>query len=206
MTELFNQMTTYSQLGQDRDVLSHYQFKRNGYFIEVGANDGISFSNTYLLEKDYGWTGICAEPLPEKFTQLFKIRPDSICVEKAVFSTSGLVLDFTVADMFSGLVDFIDCHNEGRTSNRIKVTTITMNDMLKQYQAPSFIEYLSIDTEGTEFEVLKSIDYDAYKFGIIHIEHNNVEPRRSDMRKFLESKGYRYSRENHWDDEYILIF
>jgi FkbM family methyltransferase len=198
-------MTTYSQLEQDKSVLAHYQFKRNGYFIEVGANDGISFSNTYLLEKDYGWTGICVEPLPDKFEQMVKRRPESICVQKAVFSQSDLILDFTVANMFSGLVDFIDCHREGRVSNKIKVTTITMDDLLKQSHAPNFIEYLSIDTEGTELEVLKSIDHSTYKFGIIHLEHNGVEPRRTDMRKLLESKGYKYSRENRWDDEYVLI-
>ena len=157
------------------------------------------------MERDYGWTGICVEPLPDKFAQLVKCRPDSICVEKAVFSTSDLVLDFTVADMFSGLVDYIDCHAEGRTANKIKVTTITMDDLLTICNAPKFIEYLSVDTEGTELGVLKSIDHSVYKFGIIHLEHNGVEPRRTDMRKFLESKGYKYVRPNQWDDEYMLI-
>ena len=55
---------TYSQLGQDLDVIKHYNFKENGFFVEIGANDGISLSNTYLLEKKYNWKGLCIEPLP----------------------------------------------------------------------------------------------------------------------------------------------
>jgi|UniRef100_A0A6C0BK02 FkbM family methyltransferase len=196
--------TTYSQIGQDREVLEYYHYKRNGYFIEVGAHDGVSYSNTYLLEKNYGWTGICVEPLPDKYALLVKNRPNSMCIDKAAFSQSGLVMDFSVADMFSGLVKYIDCHDEGRCATRIKVTTATLTDILQQCQAPSFIEYLSVDTEGTELEVFKSIDYDKYQFGVIHVEHNGIEPRRTNMRVFLTSKGYQYYRENRWDDEYIL--
>ena len=197
---------TYAQLNQDRSVLKHYQFMKGGYFAEIGASDGIYFSNTYLLEKNYGWKGICVEPIPQKFEQLVKNRPNSVCFNDAVFSESGREFEFAIAgfDLLSGIVDFIDCHTEAKACQKIKVKTITMDQVLKQAGAPTFIEYLSVDTEGTELEVLKSIDYETYHFGIIHLEHNFVEPRRTEMKTFLESKGYYRSRENQWDDEYMM--
>jgi hypothetical protein len=85
----------------------------------------------------------------------------------------------------------------------IDVQTISMNDLLDNNNAPNFIDYLSIDTEGSEFEILKTMDYDKYTFGIIHVEHNYVEPQRTNMKEFLLSKNYVYKRENKWDDEYI---
>jgi len=196
-------MTSYAQLNQDTSILDYYYYKRNGFFVEVGAYDGISLSNTYLLEKRYGWTGICVEPLPEEFTKLTNNRPESICVNKAAFSTSDLEVDYAVAGMLSGIVEYIDCHKEVWNAPRIKVKTITLNDILKQCHAPHYIEYLSLDTEGTELEILEALDFNLYQFGVIHLEHNGIEPRRNNIRRFLESKGYLYKRENQWDDEYI---
>ena len=69
-------MRSYSQLGQDLTVLKFYNDKRDGYFIELGASDGITLSNTYLLEKEFGWKGICAEPVPVKYEALCKNRPN----------------------------------------------------------------------------------------------------------------------------------
>ena len=61
---------SFSQIGQDKRVLDFYQNKKNGYFVEVGANDGKRLSNTYLLEKDYNWKGICIEPVPSLLKKL----------------------------------------------------------------------------------------------------------------------------------------
>jgi FkbM family methyltransferase len=198
-------LPTYAQLKQDTRVVEHYQSKKGGYYVDIGAHDGLSFSNTYLLDRAYGWTGICVEPLPDVFQQLINNRKNAICVQAAIFNRSELKLDFTTADMFSGIVGYIDCHEEGKTAQTIKVNTLSMTDLLKRCNAPHWIEYLTIDTEGSELEVLQSIDYSNYRFGLIHIEHNYVEPRRSLMRKLLQSQGYVHSREIQWDDEYIWV-
>ena len=81
--------------------------------------------------------------------------------------------------------------------------TITLQDLLDENGAPSFIEYLSLDTEGSEFEILKSVDHKKYKFGVIDVEHNFIEPRRSDMRNYLKSKGYKLELKNKHDDRYV---
>ena len=84
----------------------------------------------------------------------------------------------------------------------IDVKTITLLDILNKASAPSFIEYMSLDTEGTEFEILKNFDFEKYTFGLIDVEHNYLEPRRTMIRDLLVSNGYIYLGENKWDDMY----
>jgi FkbM family methyltransferase len=201
-------MNSYSQLGQDIEVLSFYKNKTNGYFLEIGASDGILLSNTYLLEKDYNWKGICCEPLPNKFIELKKNRPNSICIDKAVYNSTGDIVEFLIAnkfDLLSGINAHIDKYRDyiGENKSYINVETILFNDLLESNNAPLFIDYLSLDTEGTELEILKSIDLTKYIFGLIDVEHNFIEPRRSEIKELLISHGYIYKGENKWDDSYI---
>ena len=198
---------SYSQLNQDLNVLRNYNNKKNGYFIEIGASDGISLSNTYLLETKYDWKGICVEPIPKQYELLIKNRPNSICYKEAVFNESNKNLIFDIAnnsDMCSGISNYIDCHIELVNNNKtqIIVNTISFNDLLEKSNSPLFIEYLSLDTEGSEYEILKSVDFKKYTFGLIDVEHNYCEPRRTHIKNLLTSNGYIYIGENRWDDSY----
>ena len=65
------------------------------------------------------------------------------------------------------------------------------------------IDYMSLDTEGSELKILQGIDFNKYKFKYINLEHNYVEPRRTQMRK-LENNGYTYKGSNKFDDDYVL--
>jgi FkbM family methyltransferase len=196
-----------SQFAQDLNVVKFYNKKQNGYFIEIGASDGIGFSNTYLLETEYNWKGICVEPSPKQYAELVKNRPNSSCCDNPVFSTSGQIVQFDIANScnhLSGISEYIDCYKNlvELDKTTIQLTTISLNDLLKKYNAPTFIEYLSLDTEGSEYEILKSTDFNTYIFGIIHVEHNYQEPRRTQIRKLLLANGYIYLGENIVDDSY----
>lgn len=197
-----------SQLDQDLDVLNFYNNKDGGYFVEVGAFDGLAYSNTYLLEKKNNWKGICVEPLPEQFALLKQNRPNSICIDKAIYSESGKIVPFFIDhgyDMLSGISEHINNNNNfinGTNRSIIDIETLSLNDLLSQNNAPSFIEYLSLDTEGSEYEILKTTDYEKYTFGIIHVEHNSIEPKRQNIKDHLLANGYIYDRENRWDDCY----
>ena len=193
----------YSQLGQDRDVLQIYN---KGYYVEVGASDGIELSNTYALELK-GWKGICVEPIPARYEKLVKNR-NAICVNKAVYHTSDVEVVFSISntyDLLSGIKDYLTAYKDKVLSNHTDITveTKTLNDILNDASAPLFIEYLSLDTEGTELEILKSVDLKKYTFGIIDVEHNFQEPIRSQIREYLESYGYALYYTNKWDDRYI---
>ena len=181
-------MTSYSQLGQDLDVLKLYSNKQTGTFIEIGASDGKILSNTYLLEQ-MGWTGICVEPIPEKFELLQKNRK-SINVNKAVYNVSGQDINFTVAleSLLSGITSEIDTHRSViTTGTSISIKTITLNDLIQEHGLPNFIEYL----------------FSKYTFGTIHVEHNGRMPKRQYIQSLLTSNGYTFLQEKLWDDYYV---
>lgn len=189
---------------QDVAVAERYAYKRDGYFVDVGAYDGRHFSNTYALEKSLGWTGICLEPLGHAFGGLRACR-SCVCLCVAAYESEGEIL-FTDSDVLSGITDRIDRWiPETKDGLRRMVATRTLTSILAEHKAPPFIEYLSIDTEGSELEVLKGIDHARWKFGYITLEHNFMSPRREIMRAYLEERGYRYVRENHFDDDYELV-
>jgi FkbM family methyltransferase len=201
---------SYSQIGQDLEVLKRYNNKRNGYFVDIGASDGITYSNTYILEKEYGWKGICAEPLPSKWNQLINNRPLSACCPYAIFNKSNTFVKFIIAnccDLFSGIDETLTCEKYRKWINDnkeiIDIQTISLNDLLIQFEAPNFIEYLSLDTEGSEYEILKNFDFSKYTFGLIDVEHNFQEPNRTNIRELLLANGYIYLNENKWDDCYV---
>ena len=196
-----------SQLKQDINVIKFYKEKQNGYFIEIGASDGINLSNTYLLEARYNWKGICVEPIPKNYNELLRNRPNSICSNHAIYSISNLILDFDISnnyELLSGISSYIDTHKETVDANKttINVKTLSLNDLLDNNHAPLFIEYLSLDTEGSEYEILKTFNFDKYIFGLIDVEHNFIEPRRTHIKDLLISNSYIYIGENKWDDMY----
>lgn len=195
---------SYSQIGQDINVINYFNHKKNGYFVDIGATDGIEINNSYLLEKKYDWKGICIEPQQKYWNDLNKNR-NSIKDNSLLYSVKGLEMDFSNAGVLGGITSHINKRRKVKKSKKVKLKTETLNNILDKYNAPRFIDYVSLDTEGSEFEILKGIDFNKYKFGYLNIEHNYEEPKRTNIRKFLESKGYKYYRHNRFDDDYILI-
>jgi FkbM family methyltransferase len=201
-------MRSYSQLAQDLRVLEFYKLKTNGFFVDIGAADGIELSNTYLLESRANWKGICVEPNPNNYNKLIVNRPTAICCDKAIYNETGLTLDFDIAHdgpLLSGISSDIGSKWKSTVDNNkttIKVQTLLLTELLDQNNAPNFIHYLSLDTEGSEYEILKNFRFDKYIFGLIDVEHNYEEPRRSQIREILLANGYIYMGENKWDDSY----
>tara|TARA_B100001093_G_C26556009_1_gene896575 strand:+ start:110 stop:736 length:627 start_codon:yes stop_codon:yes gene_type:complete len=198
---------SFSQFKQDLHVLESYNYKKNGYFIEIGASDGIRLSNTYLLETKYNWNGICVEPVPEVFDKLCKNRPNSICINNPIYCISDQNIHFAISNHKknqSGIDKHIDRHKKkiGNNKTIVNLKTLSFNDLLKKCQSPNFIDYLSLDTEGSEYEILKTFDFDKYTIGIIHVEHNRIEPRRTQIRNLLLSNGYIFIKKKRVDDFY----
>lgn len=192
-----------SQLGQDVHVLHEiYKGKRNGYFVEIGAYDGIEYSNTYLMEKDYGWKGVLVECNNRWLPSIFQNR-DCVFMPYAAYNEDNRILEFyDTGHGLSGLVE-TNSHVSSLSAPRIHVLTKKLTTMLDNARAPNFIEFLSIDTEGSEYEILLHHDFDKYLFGYICVEHNFIIDNRIKIRGLLESKGYVLFRENRVDDDYI---
>lgn len=181
------------QLFQDIFVLNCLDFKFGGFFVEFGATDGKRLSNTWLLEKDFGWQGILAEPARSWRSALEQERTCAISTD-CVWKVSGDKLRFTETSVgeFSTLAAFSDSdmHAKLRADGKTyEVATISLNDLLANYNAPYQIDYLSIDTEGSEFEILQAFDFTRHKFKILTVEHNFTE-QRGKIRDLLQAHGY----------------
>ena len=200
---LTNSLHSRSQLGQDLFVLHETRFKRNGYFVEFGATNGIELSNTYLLELEFGWTGILAEPARCWHQELRTNRTCQI-ENDCVWSESNKELIFQESNWweFSGVNMPGMPRKKGHKSYTVK--TISLTDLLDRYSAPAIVDYLSIDTEGSEFEILNSFDFEKYRFRAITCEHN-FAPRREEIFSLLSSKGYirKYQNISGCDDWYV---
>jgi FkbM family methyltransferase len=167
-------MINFSQLQQDLIVLAIFKNKRNGYFVEFGACDGIHFSNTYLLEKEFEWTGIVAEPCKSYHAALLKNRKCHIDL-RCVWNKSNIKIPFieSASNDLSTISQFQHCDHMVRVEQeKYEVETITLLDLLQTYNAPLDIDYLSIDTEGSEYSILESFDFSKYNISIITVEHN----------------------------------
>ena len=199
-----------SQLGQDIVALVLNKFKKKGFFIEFGASNGYDLSNTYLLEKKYNWIGILVEPLPAWHSDLRKNRNCTIDT-RCLWSSSNQNLEFIdVKEKELSTIKIFansDSHSELRKkSSTIKVKTVSLIDLLKFYNAPKIINYMSVDTEGSELDILKDFPFDNYKFNFISIEHNYGRNREK-LKELLNKNGYRPILNNlsKWDDWFIPI-
>jgi FkbM family methyltransferase len=195
-----------SQLGQDLWVLERTNYKRGGFFVEFGATDGVLLSNTWLLEKEFGWQGICAEPSPKFFTKL-KANRQCTLSRYCISGETGKLVEFVFADAYGGSQEYAsdDMHGERRAAYRADgqsatLTTISLHDFLKELGSPRQIDYLSIDTEGSEFEILQAFPFDEWHIQLLTVEHN-FTARRADIRTLLERNGYRCVAQQ-WDDWY----
>ena len=183
-----------SQIMQDFFVLNELGYKRNGYFVDFGATDGKEFNNTYLLEKEYDWTGILCEPSKGWHKSLKINRPNIIKDYRCVWSKSGEKVRFKEceANTLSTIEGFekSDQHYESRKKGiNYFVETVSLTDLLDEHSAPLEIDYLSIDCEGSEFEILKNHNFEKYSFKVITCEHNFTE-NRNKIYDLLLTKGY----------------
>ena len=182
-----------SQFGQDAFVLAQLLFKTGGYSVEFGATDGDLGSNSYILERRYGWTGILAEPARCWHAALQRNRGARIEFS-CVADTSGRRIPFYEKGVLSTARSQLSFGNKLKRLTKpgrfYQVPTISLLDLLQKHDAPPVIDYLSLDTEGTEFEILGAFDFSAFRFRVITCEHN-YSPNRERVFTLLSSHGYR---------------
>lgn len=204
------QRQSYAQLGQDLWVLNATDFKREGFFVEFGATDGVLLSNTYLLETEYGWSGLLAEPNPEYFEELKKNRR-SVASNACISGKTGETIEFVMAGEFGGIKDYIDDdqHASRRASyaklpeNVLSLKTVSLDDFLTQNNAPQQIDYISVDTEGSELEILRQFPFDKWDVSLWTVEHNYTKAREA-IYAIMTSNGYQ-RKEQKFDDWYYKV-
>jgi FkbM family methyltransferase len=188
-------MQYHSQIGQDKWVHSVLGDKK-GFFVELGASDGVFLSNTLFFEKQ-GWNGICIEPNNTFFDKLKHNRKCHVSNE-LIYSVKGIEVDFAMDREASAILD----KNTSAFTNKsivVKKTTTTLADVLDAFNAPSLIDYLSLDVEGPEYDILSTFPFEKYNFRCITVEHNapHIGPvKQLLIRNFLEKKGYIFVKGN----------
>lgn len=175
-----------SQLGQDFLALASAGKKRDGFFVEFGAADGVKLSNTFLLEESFGWKGILAEPNRRYFSKLSESR-SVILDNRAVGPETGLQLEFLDAGLNSSIHSFRNKERWPRNPPTYKVETVSLLDLLRGHDAPAKIDFLSIDTEGNELATLQAFDFSEYEIGCICVESNGQE---EGLIRLLSSNGF----------------
>lgn len=205
---LKNQHYSSSQLFQDLFVLFTLRERQRGFFVEFGVCDGLTLSNTLLLESSYGWRGIIAEPASCWHDRLKRNRTCAISTA-CVWSESGVALSFnqTNEPELSTINQFSDrdSHAVAREGgNQYQVDTLSLLDLLVKYEAPKTIDYLSIDTEGSELAILEAFDFSKYDIKIITVEHN-FTPQREAICALLSRNGYtnKFTQFSAFDDWYV---
>jgi FkbM family methyltransferase len=198
-TRVASSTNYFSQVGQDQFLDQQiFHGRRGGVFVDIGAFDGVEFSNTCYLERGLGWTGLCVEPNPAVFARLIQNRQCK-CVNVGVSDTGGvaMLVQFPDAEMFTGLARSVLSANRSRkerlevSSRRrqeVEVQCVEPNRLFRE-QALQHIDYLSIDAEGMDFAILKAIDLQAFDIDVISIE-NNAFAFGYDLMAFLDARGY----------------
>ena len=201
--------SSQSQLMQDILALYFNDSNLNRYekfFVEFGATDGKTLSNTYLLEKDFDWKGILVEPAKIWHQRLLTTRRCQIDT-RAVSEHSGEKVSFLENKVgeLSTIYDGSKVRSTKSPDNgQYLVETISLVDLLDSISAPRNIGYLSVDTEGNEYDILRSFNFEKYKFGFISVEHNFLDNRQN-IFELLTTEGYtrvlvEFSK---WDDFYL---
>jgi len=180
------------QLLQDLFCAIALHQKTNGFFVEVGVGSGKLISNTYMLEKTLNWEGILIEPNKSSHSSIRECR--SVALEtRAAASSSGQKLRF---EEFVGAGEFSRISNtgghdiEGVEINEYTVETITLNDVFEKMDAPLEMDYLSLDTEGSEIDILRGLDMEKYTFKVLTIEHNHSRHVLETLNEMLTPYGY----------------
>lgn len=209
----------FSQIEQDKYYIENIcKYKCNGIFLDIGAYDGITGSNTYFLETILNWSGILIEANPESYHKCIKTRT-SKCYNNAIYKDDDILIDFIIPkgdeldggkEQLAGIKEYIKEESlqyfskNYKENDVIKVKTKNINTILEENKI-YHIDYMSLDIEGYELEVLKTINFDKFKIYYITVEHGCIQSYQESIRNFLLSKGYNFVRNNKWDDEYQLI-
>jgi FkbM family methyltransferase len=185
-----------SQNLQDLKILQLLSNKKNGYYVEFGADDGVQNSNSYFLNKIFGWSGLLAEPNPQRFKELKRNRQNDYVSNALIWREKDVELEFTIAGQLStisdfGESDFIKDERKSVSTKKMKFLTTDLESVLNNANAPKHIDFLSIDTEGSEFDILEKFNFDKYIFKVICVEHNNNEENKNKLDSLFIRNGYK---------------
>ena len=187
-----------SQIFQDLFAYFFSNCKKKGTFIEIGGGNGVNLSNSYILEKKFKWRGVICEPDSRLHANILAKRK-CFLETKPVSSSANKNIYF----YFKGLYDSYARLSYGPSAKKLK--SISLNNLIKKYQLGKNIDYISIDTEGNELDIIKNFNFNKYNVKIFTIEHNFKKKIRERIYKILKKNNYQrvFKYISYMDDWYI---
>lgn len=199
-------------VNQDKVIDKLLMGQRGGVFVDIGAHNGVYISNSYFFEKSRGWTGLCVEPMPHRFKELVENRPNSKCWNGACVSsltdtkTADFLLSTGYTEPLSGLVDKYDPRHvdrinrenkqHGGESKIIKVPVNTLENLLREFgigrgdEEKRLIDFMSLDVEGAEYDVLVGMGERIKDVHLITIEFNYQNEESKKISEYLKKNGF----------------
>jgi FkbM family methyltransferase len=204
----------YSQVGQDKYIYeTFFKNKNDGFFLDIGAHDGIDKSNSYYFEKTLKWKGICVEPIPEIFEKL-KSNRNCLCLQAGVSDKNGSSMFWKIegySEMLSGLEEnYNELHKQrilkeiaehGGKLTEIEIEVLDINSLLRNNNV-SKVDYCTIDVEGSEEKILSVFDSKEFDIQVFTVE-NNYQAK--SIRNIMKSKGYKLHSKIDFDDVYVKV-
>ena len=217
------------QFGQAIEVSKLLGGQTNGFFIEAGAFNGQDISNTLLLEMQYNWTGILIEPNPDLYQEMLTKQRKSYCLETCLSTEKEVQkVDFDATGAYGGIMNGEDLKPGSRADEAIKQRKESNPDFVPTYGAfvrrtlqmqclpltsiiealgNPVIDYFSLDIEGAEFPVLKTIDFDKVDIRVISIEVTKLDSifdgRLTQLKYLMKRNGYEFYKEV--KEDYIYV-
>tara|TARA_R110002020_G_scaffold94777_1_gene227758 strand:- start:2483 stop:3097 length:615 start_codon:yes stop_codon:yes gene_type:complete len=197
----------YSQINQDKYYCEYSKFKKKGYFVDIGAHDGIRLSNTYKLEKELEWTGICIEPAKQSYDALRNNRK-CICLNHGIYDINGEVeFKYSENTTVGGIQNTLEPNavtKWGGSWSTVVLPVKTLFTVLEENNAPLIIDYVSLDTEGSEVKILQEFfkeNKNKYKINYIDIETAFHD--KGILYKLMNDNNLKVLRINQWDTTFI---
>lgn len=174
-----------SENGQDLFALFSNKYKRGGTFLEFGAFDGVTFSNTFLLERLFNWSGLLLDPIPRHFKEM-KLNRNCVSIHAAITASKKefvKILESPASNLSKPV------SKRSITDKNHKVPAFTLSEIIDKYFPTKSLDFLSIDVEGEDLEILASIDFSKYEINSICVEHNN-RIGSDGLLRYMEKSGY----------------
>ena len=197
----------HSQYGQSSYLDKIFDKKINGFFIEAGAYNGEDISNTLFFEIQRNWTGILIEPLPELFESIVSKKRNAYAINVCIAEKYPTVVKFRIANYkaLSGISDLMSNNHKNRVGTNFKeilIPCFSLNTILASLKVKN-VDFFSLDLEGAELNVLKSLDLGNFNFESIIVEHNGEKERKDKMEKYLLQNGFKLIKSNVQDDFFL---
>jgi hypothetical protein len=187
-----------SQVFQDLFAYFFSNCKKRGIFIEIGGGNGVDLSNTYILEKRFKWKGVICEPDNRLHANISSKR-------KCFLETAPITNFSNKIIYFNDKGTYNSYTSSTYNSSAKKLKSLSLNNLIKKYQLTKNIDYISIDTEGNELDIIKNFNFSKYNVKIFTIEHNFKKNIRENIYKILKKNNYQrvFKYISYMDDWYI---